>query len=61
MRKILLVLIVLSFGQICSATPPVERLSLPTAIEYAEKTNADFQSSKIDVNIAKTTLNLQIN
>lgn len=56
MKKILLVIIVLSFGQICPATPPVERLSLPTAIEYAEKNNADFQSSKIDVNIAKNNV-----
>lgn len=56
MKKILLVIIVLSFGQICLATPPVEKLSLQSAIEYAEKNNADFQSSKIDVNIAKNNV-----
>lgn len=42
MKKILLVIIVLSFGQICLATPPVEKLSLQSAIEYAEKKQCRF-------------------
>ena len=46
----------MSLGQICPAVTPVEKLSLQAAIEYAEKNNADFQASKIDVNIAKNNV-----
>lgn len=56
MKKILITLLILLGGQICLADSPAEKLSLNEAVELAVKNNIDFQTNKLDTEIAKNNI-----
>lgn len=56
MKKTLILLLILSFGQFCLADSSPEKITLEAAIELAVKNNTDYAANRLDLDIAKNNI-----
>lgn len=56
MKKNLILILILTLGQVCFAAESVQKLTLEAAVEMAVQNNIDYTAEKLDIDIAKNNI-----
>lgn len=56
MKKNLILILILTLGQVCLAAESVQKLTLEAAVEMAVQNNIDYTAEKLDIDIAKNNI-----